>query len=258
MLRLCKLPSKDGVNDEYGWFDRETGRALTESEVLALDGTEFRWTAYYDDGTTQEAVATFTPGGFLNAGDRYVLEQNRTGGEHAGNYYPKSTALHAAKYDLAGNKRPRKFVGPQGETPDLVRVRFVSGSVMTEVPHEWVLDELLEAKETHGVNICGGEALSGWLYGFGALEHVQNVHKAQSVRRYWQYDETERECAGRAASRAALGILRHFGLLFPVRRLEWIYAGRDSGFEVQRQVNEGPWRVLDARGRPTTFMVEAT
>lgn len=249
MLRLCKLPSKDGVNDEYGWFDRETGRALSEGEVLLLDGTEYRWTAYYADGTTEEAVATFTPGGFLNSGDRYVLEQNRTNGEHAGSYYPKSTALHAAKYDLAGNKRPRKFVGPQGETPDIVRVRFVSGTVVTEVHHEWILDELLDAKETHGANLCGSEVLSGWLYGFGALEHVQDVHKANGARRYWEYTDAERECASRAASRAALGILRHFGLVFPVRRLEWIYAGRDPGFEVQRQVNESPWMTLGALGK---------
>lgn len=248
-LRLCKLPSKDGVNDEYGWFDRETGRALSEGEVLLLDGTEYRWTAYYADGTTEEAVATFTPGGFLNAGDRYVLEQNITGGEHAGNYYPKSTALHAAKYDLAGSKRPRKFVGPQGETPDIVRIRFVSGTVVTEVHHEWILDELLDAKETHGVNLCGSEVLSGWLYGFGALEHVQAVHKANGAPCYWEYTDAERECASRAASRAALGILRHFGLVFPVRRLEWIYAGRDPGFEVQRQVNESPWMTLGALGK---------
>jgi 8-oxo-dGTP pyrophosphatase MutT (NUDIX family) len=72
MLRLCKLPSKDGVNNEYGWFDRESGRALTESEVLSMDGTEYRWTAHYADGTTEEAVATFTPGGFLNAGEELV------------------------------------------------------------------------------------------------------------------------------------------------------------------------------------------
>ena len=65
MLRLCKLPSKDGVNNEYGWFDRESGRALTESEVLSMDGTEYRWTAHYADGTTEEAVATFTPGASL-------------------------------------------------------------------------------------------------------------------------------------------------------------------------------------------------
>lgn len=55
MLRLCKLPSKDGVNNEYGWFDRESGRALTESDIDCV-GVELNYVGV--QGCRFEGVVT--------------------------------------------------------------------------------------------------------------------------------------------------------------------------------------------------------
>jgi hypothetical protein len=252
-LRLCKRPSQDGLNDAHDWFDRDKGLRISDEEVAALEGTEDRWVATYADGSTAEAISTFTARGFLNASDRWVIEEIKKGSKPAGNYYPKPTSLRAAKFDLtSARKELRTIVGPRGETPDIVRIRFVSGEVSSQIGHEWVFEEVLDEKELYGANLCSGHVINGWTYGFGALRHLQDVHKAAGIRDYYKFTEEERDRASMASSRACLGILRHFKLLFPVRRFEWIWAAKESGVEVQRQVNDGPWCVLDAKGKPTT------
>lgn len=248
-LRYCRTSPRGDVN--YAWFDTSIGRRLPDTEVQSMVGREERWTARFDDGTERVLVATVDAYGFLNEGDRVTLASNASKGTSYG-IYPKSTALRAIRYDVGSKRRIVSLRGPNGEAPDIVRVRFVSGDVVTEPSHFWLRDDLLDSHELHGARAPCGEGVSGWTYGFGGVRHVENVRKAAGDEEYYDATSDELRRAGKASARANVAIfraLRALGPSLPVWRLEWVQAAIETGIAVEIQINNGPWMPVDGRGR---------
>lgn len=246
-LRYC-LSSKPN-DDDAAWFDTDAGRRLTDDEVTARVGTTETWTVRYDDGSQRDYVATFAENGWLNAEDVFVRD-SAARGEFIGHVYPKTTSLRAIKYTATRWRKKlsiASIVGPTGDRADTVCVRFVSGGVTTDTRHWFVLDEVIDARETRGAE-CGG-SLSSRLYGGGAVVHVQRVANSDLVDGGIATD-ADIALAESASFRAELAVLQYFRSTFPLPRYVWTSAAEETGIAVEIKVNDGPWLEVDGKGVP--------
>lgn len=251
-LRYCRTSHRGEPNQTYAWFDTDAGRQLSDAEIDALLGHEERWVARYADGSERTSVAVFSARGFLNEYD--IASQARNAREGTGvGVYPKTTSFKAVKHVLT-NQRVGvvSFRGPNGEAPDIVRVQFVSGDVVTTVNRVFVRDDLVDACETYGAKAPCSESIGGWTFGFGALRHVENVRRAAGIKEYYDIPYEDHERASHTAARANLAIFRALKMLTfetPLWRLEWAMAAVDTGADVDVQINDEPWTRVDEKGR---------
>lgn len=249
-LRYSRSPGRGEGGPRWAWFDTGLGRELDVLEVASNLCREERWTACWVDGERREFVATFGRGGWLNERDR-ALREGRRADEAAPAPSGQSTSLRAVQRMVqADGGRLAWLQGPDGERPDVVRVAFASAGIVTEAPHFWLRDEILDAREASGALLCGEASVSGWTFQSGSVRHLEAVRKATGVGRYWETSDEDFDRAAAAAGRANLAILRQFGQAFPVSRADWLLAERDPGVEVRVRRNLGPWLPVDGRGRP--------
>lgn len=230
------------------WFDTEERRVLRDDEVEALVGREERWVVRYADGGEAEFSAVASRDGWLNGRDRILLRR-RAEGEDVGGVYPKSTSLRAIKYDASRLREVVAFAGPSGQTPDVVRVKYVTGGVETGVNHSFVADEVEDAWEASGARLVGQQVLSGNLYGGGAMRHVEADRAARGVPEPWDLTDQEIRRASHLACRASVAILRQLGAFYPIERGVWVEASKEAGATVFVRKNGGPWVAVDGRGR---------
>lgn len=240
-LRFCKI-SKNGECPEGAWFDTATGIKLTQTEIQALLGYTETWTFLYEDGTTIPQVATFYDQGWLNEGDRQQLELLKDH-PHLGNPFPKSTALVAVHQEASRKVRlVVAITDPEGNPVDLVRVRYRTGELVTEVPRCFVQDHIIDAREKFGAG-CFGH-FEGWVYGFGAHRHALEVRSLQNLM------EKDRQRAEDASYRAGLAIFTHFGSVFPLSKYMWEGAAKETFLTVEAKFNQGPWVPINGKGKP--------
>ena len=250
-LRHCRVSPRGAANDEYAWFDPSVGRRLPDDEVAALVGREECWRARYSDGTERVLTATMEAHGFLSESNAKVRAVNAREGTSYGIYH-KSTSLRAIRYDVGSKRRLVSLRGPSGEAPDVVRVRFASDAVVTEPNHFWLRDDLIDDHESLGAKAPHSRGVGGWTFSFGGIRHAENVRKAAGDEAYYDLPREEYTRAGHVSARANVAIfraLRALGPGLPIWRLEWTMAAVETGVCVELQLNDGPWRVVDGKGR---------
>lgn len=243
-LQRRRFPNPDpqSGNDYFRWVE-VTGpnvRVLTDEEVESIEGAPLTYVAVIDG-----LGEVFVPIHFSERG--FIVDDCKEYG------WEGRTAFHAAMLGLQYRNLNRegllKLADQEGNCTDLVRVRYVTGKVVTLVPHVYTHDELENEREEMGAKIDGGRVLS-WLYGNGSLRHVENVREAAGIDKYWEMEDSERKMGDYSSLRATLAVLRFFKM-FPIRRHVWNRATEETPHIVEMQINSGPWRVIDGKGLPT-------
>jgi hypothetical protein len=126
-------------------------------------------------------------------------------------------------------------------------VRYHTGGVHTEIQKVFFPEEIEAEAELLGENLDGGHLLMGWTYSFGALRHAEKVREVQGIRLPWEISGLEREQASDASFRATLALLREVGTC-PIRQKVRDQASRETPYEVQVKVGNGPWYEVGPTG----------
>lgn len=244
-LQRRRYPNPDpkSGNEYFRWVEKVGPhvRVLTDEEVDALEGQPVTYTATIDGVGDVPVSVRFSEGGFK-------VENCKEYG------WEGFTACHAAKLSLQyrnlDRKALRKLVDPEGNSPDIVRVRYVTGGTTTLVPYIFLRDDIEAERDCMGAKIDGGRVLS-WLYGFGSHRHIEGIREAAGIDKYWEMEDSERKESDRVSLRATLAVLRFFKM-YPIRRHVWRLSAEETPHTVEMQINDGPWRVINGKGLPVT------
>lgn len=213
------------------WFvtDGVSKTALTPEEEAAIMGTVEHWIADYGDDMDVVSVR-ITPNGWKSA----VGDGPRREGQ--------SRAITCVGYASRGTYKVRRFIRPDGTKPDILRVRFVTGDVVTEVPFPYTQEAMDSEVEIYGSRVAGGSHLA-W------VATKSDLHVTRIVGECPEFETPLHNRLVCADARARLAILRAFRC-YPIRQHVWKGATEETEFRVEARWNDrGPWKEVDAKGR---------
>lgn len=235
-VRRTRPGSEDGTQDWY-----EVGphtRRLSEGEVDAILGYTEVWTVIGPKGPSVVWVWVRENGWHLLPApgeevDAFTLSITFSDSSYA-----------AAFHSPGGTTDVLGLIRPDGVPVDILRLRYVTGDVITEVAHPYWQDLIDAEKDVHGIKLPHGRLISGWTFGAGSVRHLEKIYKALD------FTSQQRRESESLSYRADLAILRAFKVNPILPRL-WKWARTETPHQVEmRWNNEGPWRIVDPKGLP--------
>lgn len=240
-----KVLKDDRDPPEYFWWETEGGRerVLSEEEALAIRGYKETWTVHIlVDHPDMEPYRV----------SQVTVEVCESGWSCPSIYPPDitpstapSSLLAAQRHAPGGVGLVQRLIRPDGSEVDILRFRFVTGDLITEVGYPYTQEALDSERWSLGTVMDAGSKI-GWCYANGALYHARDQNPKG---RYAELKDEDYEVAELSAIRAQLAVLRAFRC-YPIRKYLWKNAPKATYRVEMRWNNQGPWAVVDEKGLP--------
>jgi hypothetical protein len=238
------------ITPDHDWWETDGphGRILSPEETQALMGYQETWTVICDEKTDE-----------ANEIDEPQVISVQVGPEgwvqEPGNELTSDCSLVAVgRAAPMGTTHVLRFIRPDGTSPSILRVRYVTGKesigvvpMITRVAYPYTQEAVDEDHYLYGSHAeCNH--LTNWTFGSGALRHMERLSRVKGVKQ--QIPDAQWDEAENASSRANLAILRAFNV-YPIRRDIWKRAALETSLRVEMQWNDtGPWLPVDSKGLP--------